>query len=41
MRIERSVRLTATPEAAFAMIDDLGRYPGWMDLVHEVVEDFF
>lgn len=38
MRIERSVRLTATPEAAFAMIDDLGRYPEWMDLVHEVVE---
>lgn len=38
MRIERSVRLAATPEVAFSMVDDLGRYPEWMDLVHEVVE---
>ena len=38
MRIERSVRLSATPEVAFAMVDDLGRYPEWMDLVHDVVE---
>ena len=38
MRIERSVRLASTPEVAFEMVDDLGRYPEWMDLVHEVVE---
>ena len=38
MRIERSVRLAATPELAFSMVDDLGRYPEWMDLVHDVVE---
>ena len=38
MRIERSVQLGATPEAAFSMVDDLGRYPEWMDLVHDVVE---
>lgn len=38
MRIERSVRLAAPPEVAFSMVDDLGRYPEWMDLVHEVVE---
>jgi hypothetical protein len=30
--------LTATPEAAFSMIDDLGRYPEWMDLVYGVTE---
>jgi carbon monoxide dehydrogenase subunit G len=38
VRIERSVRLAATPEVAFSMVDDLGRYPEWMDLVHDVVE---
>ena len=38
MRIERSVHLASTPEAAFSMVDDLGRYPEWMDLVHDVVE---
>jgi len=38
VRIERSVHLAATPETAFSMVDDLGRYPVWMDLVHGVVE---
>ena len=38
MRIERSVRLSATPHVAFSMVDDLGRYPEWMDLVHDVSE---
>ena len=38
MRIERSVRLSAAPHAAFSMVDDLGRYPEWMDLVHDVAE---
>lgn len=38
MRIERSATLVAAADAAFAMVDDLGRYPEWMDLVHEVSE---
>ncbi len=38
MRIERSATLVAAADAAFAMVDDLGRYPEWMDLVHEVGE---
>ncbi|HSM65411.1 MAG TPA: SRPBCC family protein [Ilumatobacteraceae bacterium] len=38
MRIERSATLVAAADAAFAMVDDLGRYPEWMDLVHEVTD---
>lgn len=30
--------LGASAESAFSMVDDLGRYPQWMDLVHGVAE---
>lgn len=36
MEIERRVVLAAAPSAVFGYIDDLGRYPEWMDLVHDV-----
>jgi hypothetical protein len=39
MRIDRAVVLSAPADAAFAMVDDLARYPQWMELVHEVVEE--
>jgi hypothetical protein len=38
VRIERSATFVADADAAFAMVDDLGRYPEWMDLVHDVDE---
>lgn len=38
MRIDRSVALAASAESAFSMVDDLGRYPRWMDLVYDVAE---
>lgn len=37
MEIERHVVVAGPVEAVFALIDDLGRYPSWMDLVHDVV----
>jgi hypothetical protein len=36
MEIERSVVLQASADAVFALVDDLDRYPQWMQLVHEV-----
>lgn len=36
MQIVRSVVVGGPPSAAFALVDDLARYPQWMDLVHEV-----
>ncbi len=38
MKIERTVLLRAAPNEAFELVDDLGRYPEWMDLVHDVSE---
>ena len=40
MKIERTVLLRATPQDVFELVDDLGRYPQWMDLVHDVIEVF-
>jgi hypothetical protein len=34
------VLLRATPQDVFELVDDLGRYPQWMDLVHDVIEVF-
>jgi hypothetical protein len=36
MEIERRRTLPGPPERAFALVDDLAAYPGWMDLVHQV-----
>jgi len=36
MEIERSVELAASADAVFALVDDLERYPQWMQLVHDV-----
>jgi carbon monoxide dehydrogenase subunit G len=36
MKIERTVLLRAAPQDVFELVDDLGRYPQWMDLVHDV-----
>jgi ribosome-associated toxin RatA of RatAB toxin-antitoxin module len=36
MKIERTAMLRAAPEDVFELVDDLGRYPQWMDLVHDV-----
>jgi hypothetical protein len=38
MRIDRSVVLPGPPSVVFELLDDLGRYPQWMDLVHDVTE---
>lgn len=38
MKIERTVVLRAAPKDVFELVDDLGRYPQWMDLVHDVSE---
>jgi len=38
MKIERKVVLRAAPGAVFELVDDLGQYPQWMDLVHDVRE---
>jgi len=38
MRIERSVVLPGPESVVFELLDDLGRYPEWMDLVHDVTE---
>ncbi len=38
MKIERTVRLRASSNDVFGLVDDLGRYPEWMDLVHDVSE---
>ncbi|MGA7760051.1 MAG: SRPBCC family protein [Ilumatobacteraceae bacterium] len=36
MEIERSIVLAASADAVFALVDDLDRYPQWMQLVHDV-----
>lgn len=36
MEILRQVTLAAPPAKVFAYVDDLDRYPDWMDLVHAV-----
>ena len=36
VEIERSVVLAASAEEVFAHVDDLTRYPEWMELVHDV-----
>lgn len=36
VEIERSVVLAASPAEVFAHVDDLSRYPEWMELVHDV-----
>jgi hypothetical protein len=36
VEIERDTVVPGPPERAFALVDDLDRYPAWMDLVHEV-----
>ena len=36
MDISRRVRVPGPPERVFAHVDDLSRYPVWMDLVHDV-----
>jgi hypothetical protein len=38
MRIERHTLVPGPPERVFALVDDLGAYPAWMDLVHDVEE---
>ncbi len=38
MRIERTVVLPGPASVVFELLDDLGRYPEWMDLVHVVTE---
>ncbi len=38
MEIERHTVVPAPVERVFALVDDLGAYPAWMDLVHEVNE---
>ena len=38
MQIERHTSVPGPPERAFALVDDLGVYPTWMDLVHDVGE---
>lgn len=38
MQIERDTLVPGPPERAFELVDDLSRYPAWMDLVHDVVE---
>ncbi len=38
MQIERHTQVPGPPERAFALVDDLGAYPAWMDLVHDVEE---
>lgn len=36
MEIVRHVVVPGPPDAVFALVDDLGAYPRWMELVHEV-----
>ena len=36
MEIRRTSVLPASPSTVFALVDDLARYPAWMDLIHEV-----
>ena len=38
MRIERETMVPGPAQRAFALVDDLGAYPAWMDLVHDVEE---
>ena len=38
MRIERETVVPGPAQRAFALVDDLGAYPAWMDLVHDVEE---
>lgn len=36
MRVTADLRASCPPEALFAWVDDLDRYPPWMELVHRV-----
>ena len=36
MEIEHSIVLDASPDSVFALVDDLDRYPQWMELIHDV-----
>jgi len=36
VEIQRQVVVAGPMEAVFALVDDLDRYPSWMDLVHDV-----
>ena len=36
MQIERATLVPGPSERVFALVDDLGEYPRWMDLVHDV-----
>lgn len=38
VEIERSVTVPGPPEKLFELVEDLSRYPSWMQLVHSVVE---
>lgn len=38
MEIERSVSVPGPAERLFELVEDLSRYPRWMQLVHDVVE---
>lgn len=38
MHIERDTLVPGPPGRAFGLVDDLSRYPAWMDLVHDVQE---
>lgn len=39
MEIRRSLRAQCTPDRLFSWVEDLGRYPTWMPMVHEVEID--
>ena len=38
MKIQRTVVLPAPSTDVFELVDDLGRYPQWMGLIHDVSE---
>ena len=38
VEIERTLSLPGPPERLFELVEDLARYPRWMQLVHQVVE---
>lgn len=38
MEIERHTVVAGQAQRAFALLDDLGAYPAWMDLIHRVEE---
>jgi hypothetical protein len=38
VEIERTLSLPGPPERLFELVEDLARYPRWMQLVHHVIE---